>query len=1032
MKNPVTILSLCLLSSVLEAQTFHEWQDTQVNQINRLQTRASYFACPDKESALSGMKENCENYLSLNGSWKFNWVQDLDKRPVDFYTTSFNDKYWPDFPVPAVWERNGYGFPVYTSHGYPWYGQFSNNSPHVEKKNNAAGSYRKTITLPENWKGRNVYIHIGAATSNLYLWVNGKFVGYSEDSRMAAEFDLTKHLHTGENLIAMQVYRWCDGTYLEDQDMWRMAGITRDVFLYARNPVHIHDIFITPDLTNNYVDGKLTIDAGLNKKASVSIDYELIDAEGNIVAQNSLKPDGKGAIKELITITNPKKWTAETPYLYQLLFTLKDNKGKILEVIPQTVGFRKIEIKNRQVLINGQAVLFKGVNRHENDPLTGYVIAKESMLNDIRVMKENNINAVRTSHYPNDPLWYEYCDRYGLYVVCEANVESHGMGFKEESPAKSTGYTLAHLERNLRMVEAFKNHPSIIFWSMGNEAGNGINFEKCYDRIKKRDPSRPVQYEGAHEAPNTDIVCPMYATPDRMEEYAQGDDPRPMILCEYAHAMGNSMGGFNVYWETISKHPCLQGGFIWDFADSGLREYNEQGQMIYTYGGYYGKYLPEHSKNFNVNGVVNPERKLNPHGHEMRKHYQSIRTCPEDLKNGQIKVFNENFFTDLSGYYLEWQLLVDGKVSQTGSVNDLNIAPQEKKTIRLDYALAQIPDHKEILLNVSYKLKQATPLLQAGHTLSKDQLEIQPCSFTPTAPEESKNKVDVYQDLVHYEFKTDDVTVMFGKKTGWIEYIVIRGMETIKKTYALKPNFWRAPTDNDYGASFQTKLKLWKKPLIKLDTMIVEPKGNNFLIAAFYDLPEVSARLNMKYEINGNGQINVKESLITDPSKKDLPMMFRFGMKMVLTDKFTEIEYYGRGPFENYADRKNAAFIGHYKQTVEEQFYPYARPQETGTKSDIRWWKLTDMDNRGFVFSSDKAFSASALHFLQEDPDDGDAMQNRHGGEMVRKNLTTFSIDLMQMGVGGINSWGAWPLPQFRLPYRDYDFHFTITPVWKK
>lgn len=1027
------IFFLSVWTTFLTGQTYEEWQDPAVNHVNRVAARASYFAYYNKESALMGEKEHAENYISLNGMWKFNWVQDLDDRPVGFYTSDFDDKHWVDFPVPAVWERAGYGFPVYLSIGYPWYGQFKNAPPHVEKKNNAVGSYRRSVLIPDEWKGEETYIHIGAATSNVYLWVNGSFVGYSEDSRIAAEFDISKYLVKGENLIAMQVYRWCDGTYLEDQDMWRMAGITRDVFLYTRNSVHIEDIFITPDLVNNYQDGVLSFYANLNRKSSVSLNYELVDGGGNTVMSQTLQPDSKGIFRDEIILVNPKKWTAESPNLYQLFLTLKDKRGVVLEVIPQAVGFRKVEIKDSQLLVNGQPILIKGVNRHENDPLTGYVVSKTSMLRDIRIMKEYNINAVRSSHYPNDPLWYELCDKYGMYVVCEANVESHGMWFGKNSLAKSPDYTLAHLERNQRMVEIFKNHPSIIIWSTGNEAGNGINFEKCYDWMKQRDPSRPVQYEGAREAYNTDIVCPMYATPERMEKYANGDDGRPMILCEYSHAMGNSMGGFNVYWYLMRTYPKLQGGFVWDFADTGQREYNEKGQMYYSYGGDYGKYLPIHKQNFNCNGMFSPDRIPNPHAKEAQYYYQSIWTSAFNLKQGEIEILNENFFTNLSAYYLEWQLLVDGSINQTGFVDDLQVAPQEKKIVRLNYSLANIPEDKEVLLNIAYKLKQSTPLLQAGYTVSKNQLEIQAYSFEENQFVKTDKRVELYEDLVHYEIKTDDITVMFNKKTGWIEYIVIQGMETLKKGYALQPNFWRAPTDNDFGSSLQTKLKLWKNPVMELDTMFAEKKDKNILIRAVYDLPELFSKLNMTYEINSKGQININESLVTDATQKDMPMMFRFGMQMVLSDRFTEIEYYGRGPYENYWDRKDAAQIGRYKQKVENQFYSYVRPQETGTKSDIRWWKLMDRDNRGFMFTSNKFFSSSALHFLQESLDDGDdALKNRHGGEMEQQNLTTFSIDLLQMGVGGINSWGALPLQEYQLPYQDYEFEFTITPIWGK
>lgn len=1034
----ILINAILLVSSFSFSQNYKEWLDPKINEIDRIEVRSPYFPFPDKESVLENEREESSNFLLLNGIWNFNWVQDADMRPTDFYRTDFNDKYWAKFPVPATWERNGYGDLVYLSRGYPWANQFKSDPPYVPNKNNAVGSYRRTFILPQNWDKQQVYLNIGGVTSNVYVWINGQFVGYSEDSRIAAEFDITKYLKKGENLIALQVYRWCDGTYLEDQDMWRQAGIFRDVFLYSRNPVHIDDIFIKPSLVNNFTEGILDFSVNLNEPATYSIDCQLMDQTGKVVYENSLKPDGKGEIHQSVRIPEPQKWTAETPNLYNMFFSLKNNSGEIVEVIRQSVGFRNIEIKNRQLLINGQPILMKGVNRHETDPNTGYVISKSSMLKDIKIMKENNINAVRTSHYPNNPYWYELCDKYGLYVVCEANVESHGMGFGEKSLAKSTQYTKAHLERNKRMVQTFKNHPSIIIWSTGNEAGNGINMEKSYDWIKEYDHSRPVQYEGAHEERNTDIVCPMYASPEKIVKYAEGNDQRPMILCEYAHAMGNSMGNFSIYWEAFRKYPCLQGGFIWDFVDTGFREYTDKGQMIYSYGGDYGKYLPKNdpekysSKNFNANGIVNADRKPNPHLHEVKKLYQSIWSESMDLQNGLICVFNENRFTDLSNYYLEWELSVNGKIDQKGFVEDLVVNPQRTETIKLEYSLMNMPQNEEILLNLYYKVKKAEDLLEAGHIVAYDQLTINPYKFDRFYLDLGKNEVGLYEDLVHYEFYTDNSTVMLNKKTGWIEFITIKGIETIKKGHALKPNFWRAPVDNDYGASFQKRLKKWRQPDMQLDTIIVEKEESKIKIKTIHDLSELHAKLNMSYEINNEGQIHVTEALKVKEGMKDMPMLFRFGMQMVLSDRFNQIEYYGNGPFESYSDRKNAAQIGLYKQTVDGQFYRYVRPQETGNKTDIRWLKLTDYDERGFLFTSNKEFSASVLHFLPEDLDDGDEFGERHGGELVQKDVTTLLIDLKQMGVGGINSWGGWPLPQYRIPYADYDFEFIMTPVLKR
>ena len=579
-------LSVCVCLSMTTFAREKEWQDPQVNEMNRAPVRAAYFAYPTADAAVVGIREKSPNFMSLNGLWKFNWVKNETERPVGFYQVGFEDQHWVDFPVPGLWELNGYGDPVYKNVGYAWSNQFAPNPPMIETENNHVGSYRRTVDLPADWKGQQVYLHVGSATSNLYVWVNGKFVGYSEDSKMAAEFDITKYLHPGKNLIAMQIYRWCDGSYLEDQDFWRLSGIGRDVYLYARNPQHIEDIFVVPDLDAAYKDGTLEVKANVSRGGGL-VEMELKDGNGQVAATKSVKPDGKGNLHTVFEVADPAKWSAEEPNLYTLTLTLK-NGSRIVEVIPLKVGFRKIELKQDlgQIWVNGKPVLFKGADRHEMDPLTGYVVSRERMIQDIRILKENNLNAVRTCHYPDDPEWYDLCDEYGIYLVCEANIESHGMGYGNKTLAKVPAFAKAHLERNQRMVETFKNHPSIIFWSLGNEAGDGPNFEACYKWIKERDHSRAVQYERAGEAAHTDIVCPMYAGLGHMENYAKNEKKyRPFILCEYAHAMGNSMGGFKEYWDLIRKYPKLQGGFIWDYVDQGLRGYAADGSMIYTYGG---------------------------------------------------------------------------------------------------------------------------------------------------------------------------------------------------------------------------------------------------------------------------------------------------------------------------------------------------------------------------------------------------------------------------------------------------------------
>ncbi len=1025
------LLGVCICFVMTTFAQKQEWQDPAVNQINRAETRASYFAYPCEKCAEKGVKEQAHNFMSLNGLWKFNWVQDQTDRPVNFYRTDFEDKHWVDFPVPGMWELNGYGDAIYKNVGYAWANQFAPVPPFIETKNNYVGSYRKVVELPAHWKGKQLYLHVGSATSNLYVWVNGQFVGYSEDSKMAAEFDVTKYLKPGKNLIAMQIYRWCDGSYLEDQDFWRLSGIGREVYLYARTPVHIDDLFVIPDLDAAYRDGSLQIKANLNRPAAMNVELTLQDRQGNTVAKTGITPDGKGNIQTVLKVEAPAKWSAEDPNLYTLLLTLKDNKGNIQEVIPQKVGFRKIEQKDGQIWVNGKAVLFKGADRHEMDPLTGYVVSRERMIEDIRILKENNLNAVRTCHYPDDPYWYDLCDQYGIYLVCEGNIESHGMGYGDRTLAKEPAYAKAHLERDSRMVKSFKNHPSILFWSLGNEAGDGPNFEACYKWIKEYDPTRPVQYERAETAAHTDVFCPMYSSLETMEKWAKNDDKRPMIMCEYAHAMGNSQGGFKEYWDMIRKYPKLQGGFIWDYVDQAFRGYTEKGDMIYTYGGDYGKYHGS-DNNFNCNGLISPDRVPNPHMYEVRKVYQSVWTTPVDLEKGMVKVYNENFFTDLSDCYLEWQLLCEGAVVQQGVVYDLDVQPQETKVITLGYHPSDVPAGKEVLLNVAYKLKKAKQLLQAGYVVAEEQLTVKSYDAFNAEIGEGKTKVDIYQDLAHIELKAGEVVVMFNKSTGWLESITMNGLEMLKDGYALRPNFWRAPTDNDMGAGLQLRFGAWKNPVMKKKDFKVENKGNNAVVTVNYEIQDLAAELTMRYELNGTGELKISEKMKVDKTKEKMPYLFRFGMQLVMPEHFDRIDYYGRGPVENYVDRKYSQKIGRYRQLVKDQYYPYIRPQESGTKSDVRWWKVTDIDGRGLLVRSDVPFYASALNYLQDDLDDGIQKEQRHSGELKSRELTTVSLDGYQMGLGCRDSWGAWPLPDYLLPYDNYTFNVVITPVQKQ
>ena len=1027
------LLTCCLAMCSLATMAQHdEWKNPEINAVNRAPMHTNYFAYSSSEEAAKADKENSSNFMTLNGIWKFNWVKNADARPTDFYRTDYNDKGWGQMKVPGVWEMNGYGDPIYVNVGYAWRSQYKNNPPYVPIENNHVGSYRKEIIIPAEWSEKEIFAHFGSVTSNMYLWVNGKYVGYSEDSKLEAEFNLTKYLKPGKNLIAFQVFRWCDGTYLEDQDFFRYSGVGRNCYLYSRNKKYIQDIRVTPDLDSNYTNG--TLNVALNLNGSGTVELNLTDPAGKSVATAQVNGNGQKSV--VMDVSNPEKWTAETPNLYTLTATLK-NGSNTLEVIPVKVGFRKIELKGGQILVNGQPVLFKGADRHEMDPDGGYVVSRERMLQDILRMKQLNINAVRTCHYPDDNLWYDLCDQYGIYVVAEANIESHGMGYGKETLAKNPSYKKAHMERNQRNVQRGYNHPSIIFWSLGNEAGYGPNFEQCYTWIKNEDKTRAVQYEQAGTNEFTDIFCPMYYDYDACKKYSEGNIDKPLIQCEYAHAMGNSQGGFKEYWDLIRKYPKYQGGFIWDFVDQSNHWKNKDGIDIYGYGGDFNKYDAS-DNNFNDNGLISPDRRPNPHAHEVGYFYQSIWTTPGDLSKGEIKVYNENFFRDLSAYYMEWQLLANGEVMQTGVVQDLNVAPQQTATLKLNLNTEKACPCKELLLNVTYKLKAAETLMPAGSTVAYDQLTIRP--YTAKALELKNQKasnldivVPVIKDNDHNYLivEGENFIIEFNKHNGYLSRYEADGMQLLNPGAQLTPNFWRAPTDNDYGAGLQHRYAVWKNPGLKLTSLKQSIENEQAIVQAEYEMKAVKGKLFLTYVINNEGAVKVTQKMEAGKEEK-VSDMFRFGMQMQMPENFNEVEYYGRGPVENYADRNHSTLIGKYRQTVAEQFYPYIRPQETGTKTDLRWWRVLNISGNGLQFVGDAPFSASALNYSIESLDDGVQKDQRHSPEVAKAPFTNLCIDKVQMGLGCVNSWGTLPLEKYRVPYQDYGFSFILTPVRHK
>ena len=1023
MKSSVFAITCLLLALCANAQPVGEsWMDLQVNEINRLPVHTSF-------TAYDIVPTQSSRYLSLDGDWKFHWVENLDQRLTDFYRTDLDDSGWGTMSVPGMWELNGYGDPVYVNIGFPWRDNWVNNPPLVPVQDNHVGTYRRYISLPADWKGKQVIAHFGSVTSNINLWVNGQFAGYAEDSKTAAEFDITPFLKEGDNLLAFQVMRWCDGTYSEDQDFWRLSGVARSSYLYCRDKDnHIDDLRVTTGLTDDLRNGTIMIAPVVTGKGTMK--YQLIDAQGNEVA---MIPDGDN--RWIIPDAHP--WTAETPYLYSLIATLTpaDKKAKG-EATTIKVGFRRVEIKDGQLLVNGKAVYIKGANRHEMDPDGGYVVSRERMIADIKEMKRMNINAVRTCHYPDDPQWYDLCDEYGLYVFAEANQEGHGFHYDPNTAASyKPMFAKPILERNQHNVSVQFNHPSVIVWSLGNETCDGPNFTAARDWIRATDPSRPIHWERAQGGENTDLMCPMYASPEWCERYAsKPESKKPLILCEYNHAMGNSGGGLMEYWDIVRRVPKFQGGFVWDFVDQGLRVRGKDGKEYFSYGGDYNTHDPS-DNNFNCNGLVSPDRVWNPHAYETAYYYQNVWAEAVNVRQGEIAVRNEFFFHDLSNVKMRWQLLVDGQSVLNGEENDLNVAPQSRQVFHLPIVntLAALDPNSEVMLNVDFMLKQAEPMLDAGYRIAYAQLPVNEVTPQAMAPSVDKTKIQV-KNLPNglLSVKGKDMDIAFDRKTGFMAHYVVNGVNLLGEGGSLRPNFWRAVTDNDMGAWLQQKLKVWRNPVMNLTSIAVNKKASSksqVTIVAHYDMPEVHARLTLTYEIHSGGVMCITQGIAFDDSYTELPEMLRFGMVMEMPYTMDNSHFYGRGPIENYADRRYGQRLGIYRQTADEQFYPYIRPQETGTKGDIRWWNQIDTEGHGIKVTADRPFYASALHYDIATLDEGDEKHQRHPSQLSKSQFTVLTFDAEHCGVGGIDSWGARPLEQYRLPAIDRTCSFTITPM---
>lgn len=1008
----------------------NDWENPQIFDINKEPAHNTLMVYADKTAALKGTREASSFYQSLNGWWKFHWANKPADRPIDFFHMDFDDSYWAEIEVPSNWQLQGYGIPIYLNHPYP----FKKNPPYIQHDYNPVGSYRTSFSIPEEWQNRQVFIHFDGVESAFYLWLNGHKVGYSQGSRTPAEFNLTPYLKEADNLLAVEVYRWSDGSYLECQDFWRLSGIFRDVYLFSTPNVHIRDFEIKTELDENYRDALLSIKSKLINYGNQPIEglsLEVLMIDPNSQTEIHIGSKNNIVFQDEITLTmqksfpNPSKWSAETPNLYRILLILNDLYGNTLEVESSHFGFREVEIKNGQLLVNGKAILLKGVNRHEHDPYTGHYVTEESMIQDIKIMKTHNINAVRTSHYPNDPQWYDLCDKYGIYLIDEANIESHGMGYHPDvTLGNNPEWKAAHLDRIQRMVERDKNHPSVIIWSMGNEAGDGINFVAASDWIHQRDPSRPVHYERALLKSHVDIFSPMYMRIQGLKRYVSKPQTRPLILCEYAHAMGNSLGNLQDYWDVIEAEPLLQGGFIWDWVDQGLWKKTSDGRLFFAYGGDYGDSFNDGS--FLINGLIQPDRNPNPSLYEVKKVYQNIKVHPVSLVQGKVQVENKYFFLNLKDFNIAWELLADGKVIQNGNLPALDLAPGKTAEIAIPFQKPSLTPGAEYLLTLKFALAKDHLWAGEGHVLAWDQFVLPIVS--PALPQ--PNFVDIPGLTLNdkdetYVITGQDFQAKIGKTSGALESLTYSGHKLISSP--LIPNFWRVPIDNDIGNRMPWRQSVWRRAGADrtVNSVSINQEQNHKISIRFHlTLTAGKSTQIIEYILFGNGEIYILNSFAAE---MELPNLPRFGMQMAIPGKFDSLKWYGRGPHESYWDRKTGAALGFYSGSVKQQIHPYIRPQECGNKTDVRWFSLTDTEGAGILVVGLPHLNMSAWPFTMNDLE-----RATHTFDLRESGAITVNIDYKQMGVGGDNSWGARPHPQYTLPASSYRFCFRLIPLTGK
>ena len=1035
-------LGTAAVADAAEKKNLPAWQDPFVLQENRMPMTAHFET--------DGLKQ------TLNGMWDFCFYETIGSRSMDFFKTDFDSSGWDQMPVPGLWEMNGYFDPVYVNVGYAWSGHYTSTPPIPAEWHNYAGQYRRTFVIDDSWEGKDIFLHIGSATSNVRVWVNGKEVGYSEDSKLEARFDLTKYVHAGENLIALEIFRWCDGTYLEDQDFWRFTGIARDVYLYSREKNRLEDIRVVASAS-----GDASIYAELSKGVT-SVRYTVSDPYGKEVASQTVSVGSKErserglpVVRTVVNVPSVKQWTAETPWLYTLDVEVFNKNGKT-EATSIEIGFRDVCIEGGQLLVNGKPVLIKGANRHEMNPYKGYIVTEADMIQDILVMKKLNINAVRTCHYPDDNLWYSLCDRYGLYVVDEANAESHGMMYGPGVLAKNPDYEKAHVDRAERVVKRDFNHPSVIIWSLGNEGGDGPNYAASYDAVKALDTSRPVQYEPAIRDGKTDIYCPMYYDYRASERYASSNPERPLIQCEYAHAMGNSMGGLKEYWDLIRKYPSYQGGFIWDFVDQALKWPSEEPgtDHVFVFGGDFNDYDPS-DNSFCCNGIIAADRSYHPHAYEVAYQYRSIHTSSENPLSGVVDVYNEYFFIDLSRYAMHWDIEVDGMKVLTGVVPALDVDPQASARVELGFgqddvleaAGVESLDGHDVYLTVRYLLKRADGILPAGSEVAYDQIcmneaalpSLENLSGLPSY-EENGNVHTFYGNMTFdgsANVRVAPWKAVFDAQTGAMTEYVLSGKSLIENP--VMPCVGRAVIENDLGAKQDKRLEMWRMAEFKPVSFEVVKTDSCYVVDVAFETIGEAADIRMRYEVYADGSVAVTESLSDAGKLSEAPMLPRFGVDFAMNGAYSTFEFFGMGPHENYSDRVSSALMGHYVQRVEDQYhYGYVRPQESGTKTRIKWMRVMDDNGAGFEIRSDIKFSASALPFSWKQMDVRMLGDNQaHSLELKAlahedqrtKGKTWVNVDMAQMGLACVNSWGAWPLEPYRVNAQPYEFRFVITPV---